>query len=130
MGPGGASATFAQTVAATGTYQVCVRAKGGSDAIQQTGLSVLVHAAVAGDPVAYSGSSKLHFWLPVGVLMPLLRTPDLDIFGSTYPGLTGKKGQFFDRYLVVSRGGLTVDVALRNEKVLNMKTGDTSPGVL
>jgi hypothetical protein len=122
--------TFAQSIGSAGTYKVCLRAAGGSDSVEQTGLTVVLAAAVAGDPVAYNGDRKLHFWLPIGVLMPLLRTPDLDIFGSTYPGLNGKKGQFFERYLVVSRGGLTVDVALRNEKVLNMKAGDTVPGVL
>lgn len=107
--------SFYQSLSTCATYILCVTASGGTDSIAQGGFSVLTTCpATAGDPVAYFGDDrKIPFWLPLGIMMPLLRTSDVDIFGSTYRGLAGKHGQYFDRFVVASRGGLTMDVGLR-----------------
>lgn len=118
-------------------YYVCLQKITGSDEIAQISASrrltadtddanqgrrlaggpivvVVETAAATGDPVAYFGSDrKVSFWLPFGVFMPLLRTPDLDIWGKTQPGLVGEKGQYFDQFVVASRGGLLVDIKIR-----------------
>lgn len=99
----------------TQTLKLCVQKTTGSDFQAQSGVSVTVNAAsIAGDPVAYFGKDRrVAFWLPIGMFMPLLRTSDLDVWGRTQRGLIGEKGQFFDDFVVASRGGLTVNIGLR-----------------
>jgi hypothetical protein len=116
----------------SGTFQdfhICLQKIAGSDEVQQGTSTVRVFSAAAtGDPIAYMGKdTKVMFWLPLGMFMPLLRTSDLDIWGTTQSGLAGEKGQFFDRIVVTSRGGLSVDVKVSDSSALLADFKNTLP---
>lgn len=120
-----ANPSFSQTVSG-GPLNLCVQREDGSDSVAQSSVTVSVTLpSVYGDPVAHNGIDRVKFWLPLGAFMPLLRTADLDVWGRTRSGLTGSKSQFIDRYIVSSRGGLLVDVNVRD--VLHVAHVSTLP---
>lgn len=81
---GSGSFTFTNS----GTYYLCLRALGGSDAAYQSGriLTVTGAGGVAGDPLTYFGDKRAMFIIPYGVLTPLLLLPDASIFAEPVRG--------------------------------------------
>eukprot|EP00931_Biecheleriopsis_adriatica_P106806 TRINITY_DN81186_c0_g1_i1.p1 TRINITY_DN81186_c0_g1~~TRINITY_DN81186_c0_g1_i1.p1 ORF type:complete len:547 (-),score=76.81 TRINITY_DN81186_c0_g1_i1:42-1682(-) len=67
-----------------------------------SGFGTIVLTGGSGnDPVARFGNVSHEFELPVGVLMPLVTTPDLEIHGSVFQG-GGPWEQWFDRFVLMS----------------------------
>lgn len=56
--------------------------------------------------MAKFGDVHREFWLPVGVMHPLIRTPEMNIMGSTFAG-EGKE-QWFGRMVITSAGGFKI----------------------
>eukprot|EP00449_Zooxanthella_nutricula_P050738 CAMPEP_0198572306 /NCGR_PEP_ID=MMETSP1462-20131121/111654_1 /TAXON_ID=1333877 /ORGANISM="Brandtodinium nutriculum, Strain RCC3387" /LENGTH=619 /DNA_ID=CAMNT_0044303459 /DNA_START=16 /DNA_END=1871 /DNA_ORIENTATION=- len=94
-------------LASTGNYVLCMQKHGGSDSVQQTGITLTVSAApMAGtDPVAVFGDTRREFSLPPGVMHALLKAPDMLLHGETFEG-GGPWEQFFGRVRVSSPDGL------------------------
>jgi len=65
-----------------------------------------------GDPVALFGDVRREFWLPTGMLHPILHMPELNMMASTFPGDDGE--QWFDRVIITSPGGFKIaDVSIK-----------------
>lgn len=64
-------------------------------------IAVDASGIVGGDPITRYGSASIKFWLPNFELVPLLRTPHLTLYASTFPG-PSKDLQWFERFVVTS----------------------------
>ena len=62
--------------------------------------------SVVGDPITWYGGKKIKFWFPNYKLMPMLQTPEMTIWASTFEGPT-LDYQWFERF-----AGLSVSVLL------------------
>jgi len=56
------------------------------------------------DPVTRYRDKKVKFWLPNYQLMPLIRAPNVEVHGATFPGDHGDL-QWFERFVVSELGG-------------------------
>jgi len=83
----GTNAATSFTVTGAGTYKLCLRVSGGSDSVEQTGITLTVSAAGAGsDPVARFGDTVREFELPHHKLVPLVKSPHMVLHASVFPG--------------------------------------------
>lgn len=85
-----------------------------------TSISQVVSATAAGggDPVAMFGGQRREFWLPTGVLHPILHMPELSMMASTFPGDDGE--QWFDRIVILSPGGFSLaDISIKDIATFN-----------
>ena len=53
--------------------------------------------SVVGDPITWYGGKKIKFWFPNYKLMPLLKTPELTVWASTFEG-PSQDYQWFERF--------------------------------
>jgi len=82
--------------------------------------------AAGSDPVTYYNNIRREFWLPDGMLMPLLRTPDLVVHGATFAG--GPSEQWFDQFSITGKGGKhLLWVAIRKD-IANFNRSAAPPG--
>ena len=54
--------------------------------------------SVVGDPITWYGGKKIKFWFPNYKLMPMLKTPEMTIWASTFEGPTVDY-QWFERFV-------------------------------
>lgn len=91
-----------------GTYYLCLRENGQTDAVAQydsddltTALTLAVNNPSSGsDPVAKFGNMQREFDLPLHTLVPLLNTPDMILHASVFPG--NPEEQWFGRMVMTS----------------------------
>ncbi|CAE7744386.1 unnamed protein product [Symbiodinium sp. KB8] len=70
--------------------------------------------SVVGDPITWYGGKKIKFWFPNYKLMPMLQTPEMTIWASTFEGPT-LDYQWFERFVVTTPGGTElVDIKVRH----------------
>jgi len=113
--PSGGSLTV--TFSTDGIYDLCYRKNLGTDIVVQSLVSLTVNPALlAGDdPVAIFGKTKRDFSVPPGLLVPLLKAPDVTLHGTTFEG-GGPWEQWFDRIVAVSPDSQRwVQVAVRKD---------------
>lgn len=78
--------------------------------VDNTGTYTL---SVVGDPITWYGGKKIKFWFPPQKLLPLMTTPEMTIWASTFQGPTIDY-QWFDRFVVTDlEGHELVDVSVR-----------------
>lgn len=109
------SATFLdQPLGQTLTFSVNTDATGATAVIRtitiaDDGLSVMLAVS---DPITIYKGKKTKFWLPLHTLMPLVKTPDVTIMASVFPGPSPDQ-QWFDRFIIFTPSGEQVaDVRL------------------
>eukprot|EP00933_Yihiella_yeosuensis_P064292 TRINITY_DN67644_c0_g1_i1.p1 TRINITY_DN67644_c0_g1~~TRINITY_DN67644_c0_g1_i1.p1 ORF type:complete len:468 (+),score=80.78 TRINITY_DN67644_c0_g1_i1:58-1461(+) len=101
------------TISATGSLKLCYRSAGGSDSVEQTGISITVSGGAAGsDPIARWGDTVREFSIPPHVLTPLLHAPDMSIYGSTFEG-GGSWEQWFGRLVLKTPEDLWIDISIK-----------------
>ncbi|CAE7591186.1 unnamed protein product [Symbiodinium sp. CCMP2456] len=72
--------------------------------------------SVVGDPITWYGGKKIKFWFPNYKLMPMLQTPEMIIWASTFEGPT-LDYQWFERFVVTTPGGTElVDIRVRHSE--------------
>lgn len=102
----GGSGSF--TFTNSGTYYLCLRASGGSDASVQSAsgtiLTVSGTGGVLGDPLTYFGEKRAMFIIPYGVLTPLLLLPDASVFAEPVRG-EQEDEQWLGRIVVKGKDG-------------------------
>eukprot|EP00930_Biecheleria_cincta_P016252 TRINITY_DN13296_c0_g1_i1.p1 TRINITY_DN13296_c0_g1~~TRINITY_DN13296_c0_g1_i1.p1 ORF type:complete len:455 (-),score=66.03 TRINITY_DN13296_c0_g1_i1:189-1553(-) len=109
------SATFlTQPLGRTLTFTVTTDATGASAVIRTITISdsgVSVIFAVS-DPITIYKGKKTKFWLPLHTLMPLVKTPDVTVMASVFPGPLIDQ-QWFDRFVILTtRGEQVAEVRL------------------
>lgn len=86
-------------------------------------IAVVVPASgtVGGDPIAMYGNERREFWLPTGVLHPVMHMPELNIAAQTFPGEWGE--QWFNHIVVTSPGGFRIaDISIKDIAKFNKST--------
>jgi len=72
-----------------------------------SGSGVAASASITGsagnDPVVWFGKESREFWLPVGQLTPIIQTPHLNMYASTFVG--SPREQWIDRIVVTNSDG-------------------------
>jgi len=72
--------------------------------------------SVVGDPITWYRGKKIKFWFPNYKLMPMLQTPEMIIWASTFEGPT-LDYQWFERFVVTTPGGTElVDIRVRHSE--------------
>ena len=72
--------------------------------------------SVVGDPITWYGGKKIKFWFPNYKLMPMLQTPEMITWASTFEGPTVDY-QWFERFVVTTPGGTElVDIRVRHSE--------------
>eukprot|EP00930_Biecheleria_cincta_P017332 TRINITY_DN13810_c0_g1_i1.p1 TRINITY_DN13810_c0_g1~~TRINITY_DN13810_c0_g1_i1.p1 ORF type:complete len:551 (-),score=64.27 TRINITY_DN13810_c0_g1_i1:161-1762(-) len=92
---------------------------GGTQIISSaTGFGTIVSAAsTGGDPLTIYNGNKTKFWLPLQGFFPLLRTPEIQLVASVFPG-PNEDMQWFDRFIIFTAGGdKLVEVGVRRKEL-------------
>jgi len=72
-----------------------------------------------GDPVTYFGGKKFKFWMPLHTELELLRTPEMTLYGTVFPGPKSDQ-QWFDYFKVAFPDGTPVaQVSVKRDRYSN-----------
>ena len=99
----GGTATFTNNVAnPTISFQISTNTDTVSiPVVLSPGAGGTFSVSVVGDPITWYGGKKIKFWFPNYKLMPLLKTPEMTIWASTFEGPT-QDYQWFERFALCS----------------------------
>ena len=84
-----------------------------------TGTTAAAVAATYGDPIAWYQGQKIKFWLPNYQFLPLLTTPELTVWASTFEG-PKKDLQWFEHMIITGA---------KNETMVDVKVRRTHPSM-
>lgn len=111
------NAALANPMPSAGPVTFTIASGGTTFVSAATGFTIAAAGGLAAsDPVTIFKGRKTKFWLPVNTLLPLLETPDLTVFASTFQGPEPDQ-QWFGRFVVALPNGAKVADITVNERL-------------
>eukprot|EP00930_Biecheleria_cincta_P005916 TRINITY_DN106874_c0_g1_i1.p1 TRINITY_DN106874_c0_g1~~TRINITY_DN106874_c0_g1_i1.p1 ORF type:complete len:535 (+),score=91.20 TRINITY_DN106874_c0_g1_i1:54-1658(+) len=114
------NAALANPMPSAGPVTFTIASGGSTFVSAATGFTITAAGGVAAsDPVTIFKGRKTKFWLPINMLLPLLETPDLTVFASTFQGPEPDQ-QWFGRFVVaLPNGAKLADITVNERLGLN-----------
>lgn len=111
------NAALANVMPAAGPVTLTIASGGTIFVSAATGFTISAAAGIAAsDPITIFKGKKTKFWLPTNTLLPLLETPDLAVFASTFQGPEPDQ-QWFGRFVIALPDGAKVVDVTTDERV-------------